>query len=73
MIGLDTKNNTISLDGGHVITYDKCLLATGGRPRTLPLFDSAPDTVKKHVSVYRQVRRGNNWSSLHKFWHYISS
>lgn len=58
MIGLDTKKNAISLDGGHVITYDKCLLATGGRPRTLPVFDSAPDTVKSHVSVYRQVGRG---------------
>jgi programmed cell death 8 (apoptosis-inducing factor) len=58
VVALDTKNCAISLDGGHVITYDKCLLATGGQPKTLPLFDNAPDTVKKHVSVYRQVRGG---------------
>ena len=56
VVALDTKNSAISLDGGHVITYDKCLLATGGQPKTLPLFDKAPDTVKKHVSVYRKVR-----------------
>lgn len=55
---MDTKKNVISLDSGHAITYDKCLLATGGQPKTLPLFENAPDTVKKHVSVYRQVMEG---------------
>ena len=55
VVGLDTKKKAISLDSGHVITYDKCLLATGGRPKTLPVFDNAPASTREHVSVYRQV------------------
>ena len=54
VVGMDTKNGSISLAGGHVISYDKCLLATGGRPRMLPLFSG--EKVEKHVSVYREVR-----------------
>ena len=56
VVGMDTKKSEISLEGGHVISYDKCLLATGGRPKTLPVFDSAPESVKKHVSLYRKVQ-----------------
>ena len=55
VVALDTKNAAISLAGGHVISYDKCLLATGGRPKTLPVFDKAAENVKEHVSIYRAV------------------
>ena len=58
MVALDTKKSAISLDSGHVISYDKCLLATGGHPKTLPLFDKAAESVRRHVSVYREVRLG---------------
>lgn len=55
VVAMDTKKKEISLDDGHVISYDKCLLATGGQPKTLPLFENASDHVKKHVSQYREV------------------
>jgi programmed cell death 8 (apoptosis-inducing factor) len=53
VVGMDTRNGSISLAGGHVISYDKCLLATGGRPKTLPIFRR--EKVEKHVSVYREI------------------
>lgn len=53
---MDTKNRAISLASGHVISYDKCLLATGGKPKNLGLFKNGGDKVTKHVSLYREVR-----------------
>jgi len=34
---IDTKQKTVTDDRGHVITYEKLLLATGGTPRHLPM------------------------------------
>jgi 3-phenylpropionate/trans-cinnamate dioxygenase ferredoxin reductase component len=39
VVGLDTDRSSISLDDGTEFGYDKLLLATGGRPRTLPQAD----------------------------------
>jgi 3-phenylpropionate/trans-cinnamate dioxygenase ferredoxin reductase component len=38
VIALDVANQTVRLANGHVIEYEKCLLATGGEARTLPGF-----------------------------------
>jgi 3-phenylpropionate/trans-cinnamate dioxygenase ferredoxin reductase subunit len=35
--GLDTRAQTITLDGGDVLRYDRLLLATGAEPRTLDI------------------------------------
>ncbi len=34
--GIQAKNRTIQTSDGSVISFDKCLLATGGRPRRFP-------------------------------------
>ncbi|PAA85842.1 hypothetical protein BOX15_Mlig024492g2 [Macrostomum lignano] len=41
VIALDIADKRVTLDSGDRIEYGKCLLATGGRPRTLPVFDAA--------------------------------
>jgi 3-phenylpropionate/trans-cinnamate dioxygenase ferredoxin reductase subunit len=35
-VALDCRSRTVRLAGGEVIHFDRLLLATGGRPRTLP-------------------------------------
>lgn len=35
------------------ISYDKCLLATGGTPKNLPVFGD--DNLKERVSLYRSI------------------
>lgn len=37
------------------ISFDKCLLATGGRPKSLPVFSEAPANLKERVSLYRAI------------------
>ena len=52
---LDPMSKKLTLDSGVEISYDKCLLATGGKPRNLPLFSDAPPSVKEKVSLYRSI------------------
>ena len=52
---MDPVTKKISLDNGWDLYYDKCLIATGGRPNNLPVFAGGSDEMKKHVSVYRTV------------------
>ena len=54
-VGLNPAEKKISLDDGTELSYDKCLLATGGRPKNLPVFSEASAEVKQHVSLYRAV------------------
>ncbi|KAK6018215.1 pyridine nucleotide-disulfide oxidoreductase, partial [Ostertagia ostertagi] len=43
------------LDDGTCISYDKCLIATGGKPKTLPELENAGEDVKKRVLYLRGV------------------
>jgi len=52
---LDPMSKKLTLDSGVEISYDKCLLATGGKPRNLPLFSEAPPSVQENVSLYRSI------------------
>merc|ERR1712127_591579 len=40
---------------GLTISYDKCLIATGGRPKTLPSLDNASDELSQHVTLFRNI------------------
>ncbi|XP_066908057.1 putative apoptosis-inducing factor 1, mitochondrial isoform X2 [Halyomorpha halys] len=52
---LDHNNKHAILEGGRVIKYDKCLLATGSYPKQLPIFSKqGPDLLKK-VLYYRYL------------------
>jgi 3-phenylpropionate/trans-cinnamate dioxygenase ferredoxin reductase component len=42
----------VLFEDGTVISYDKCLLATGGTPRVLPQAKGVPN-----VSTYRTVSK----------------
>lgn len=54
-VKLDPAAKKICLSDGFELTYDKCLLATGGQPRNLPIFKNGPDELKSRVSLYRKI------------------
>ncbi|KJH48147.1 pyridine nucleotide-disulfide oxidoreductase [Dictyocaulus viviparus] len=43
------------LDDGSSILYDKCLIATGGKPKVLPELEKAPREVKERILYLRDV------------------
>lgn len=51
--GLDATQKVATLEDGHQIRFDKCLLATGAAPRNLPVF-SDPQLAPR-VTLYRGV------------------
>ncbi|XP_050077267.1 apoptosis-inducing factor 1, mitochondrial [Anopheles maculipalpis] len=52
---LDVVNQKAILTDGTEITYDKCLIATGARPKNLPIFESAPRAVRERVTLFKSV------------------
>ena len=44
------------LKNGQRIKYDKCLLATGGEPKHLPVFDEAPSEVKDKIYYFKRAQ-----------------
>ena len=57
VVKIEANNKTVRLDNGWEIAYDKCLIATGGRPKSIPAVDNAPDSVKQdRVTFFRDVR-----------------
>ena len=52
---LNPSDKKLTLDSGMEISFDKCLLATGGRPKNLPLFSKASPELKEKLSVYRKI------------------
>ncbi len=44
---VDAENKKVTLDDGTEIEYDKCLIATGIRPKDLPVFEKSKDVRKK--------------------------
>lgn len=52
---IDPYKRIAYLEGGSEIKYEKCLLATGAKPKTLDVFSKAPAAVQKHVSTFRGI------------------
>uniref|UniRef100_A0A182JR64 FAD/NAD(P)-binding domain-containing protein n=1 Tax=Anopheles christyi TaxID=43041 RepID=A0A182JR64_9DIPT len=52
---LDVVNRKAILTDGTKISYDKCLIATGARPKNLPIFESAPRAVRERVTLFKSV------------------
>lgn len=52
---MDPTSKKISLDNGWEVIYEKCLIATGGQPRQLPIFSEGSNNLKNHISAYRTV------------------
>lgn len=50
---LDPDNKVAYLENGQSIKYEKCLLAPGGTPKSLPQLDSAPQEIKDRIIYFR--------------------
>ncbi|XP_046450087.1 apoptosis-inducing factor 1, mitochondrial-like isoform X2 [Daphnia pulex] len=55
VVKLDIVGRKAELDDGRTITYDKCLIATGGKPKSLPSLSSAPKDVQEHLTLFRNI------------------
>ncbi|KAF8788067.1 apoptosis-inducing factor 1, mitochondrial-like [Argiope bruennichi] len=56
VVKIDPAAQVVYLDKGEKISYKKCLVATGAKPKNLPLFENADNSVKKHVTLFRTIR-----------------
>lgn len=52
---LNPVDKKLTLDNRVEMGFDKCLLATGGRPKTLPIFSEAPASLQEKISLYRAI------------------
>ncbi|XP_062392498.1 apoptosis-inducing factor 1, mitochondrial isoform X2 [Sardina pilchardus] len=55
VVHMDVRGNKIRLQDGAEITYDKCLIATGGIPRNLQVIERAGDEVMQRTTLFRKV------------------
>ncbi|CAH3176741.1 unnamed protein product [Porites lobata] len=55
VVGINSKEQKVKLDDGAEIRYDKLLLAPGGIPRNLPIFENSGDEVKKRITLFRKI------------------
>ena len=56
VVKVDPVSQIVFLDSGEQIAYEKCLIATGAKPKNLPVFETAEEGIKKHVTLFRSVR-----------------
>uniref|UniRef100_A0A2K5K3D1 Apoptosis-inducing factor 1, mitochondrial n=1 Tax=Colobus angolensis palliatus TaxID=336983 RepID=A0A2K5K3D1_COLAP len=55
VVQLDVRDNMVKLNDGSQITYEKCLIATGGTPRSLSAIDRAGAEVKSRTTLFRKI------------------
>ncbi|CAL1573749.1 unnamed protein product [Knipowitschia caucasica] len=55
VIQMDVRGNKVKLDDDTEISYDKCLIATGGIPRNLQVIEKAGDEVMKRTTLFRKI------------------
>ncbi|XP_054162725.1 apoptosis-inducing factor 1, mitochondrial-like [Oppia nitens] len=55
VVKLDATDRKVYLDNGEIISYDKCLIATGGTPKNIEPFITSPSDVQKRVILYRNI------------------
>jgi len=60
VVRLDTEKQVAYLSDGAEIKYGKCLLATGGSPKTLPVLSNLPAAVEEKVTRFRKVEDFHN-------------
>lgn len=52
---VDIENKKVKLDNSWEIVYDKCLIATGGKPKNLPYFEKSWEKFQDKVTLFRNV------------------
>nr|CAD7411149.1 unnamed protein product [Timema poppensis] len=55
IIKIDIYEKRAYLEDNKVIHYDKCLVATGATPKSLPVFDAHKNITKEKVMTYRGI------------------
>ncbi|XP_038271901.1 apoptosis-inducing factor 1, mitochondrial isoform X7 [Dermochelys coriacea] len=55
VVHMDVRGNVVKLDDGTQISYDKCLIATGGSPRNLPAIERAGKDVQQRLTLFRKI------------------
>ncbi|XP_047462930.1 apoptosis-inducing factor 1, mitochondrial isoform X5 [Mugil cephalus] len=55
VVQMDVRGNKIKLDDDTEISYDKCLIATGGVPRNLQVIERAGEEVMKKTTLFRKI------------------
>ncbi|XP_018085131.1 apoptosis-inducing factor 1, mitochondrial isoform X2 [Xenopus laevis] len=55
VVHMDVRENKVKLDDGTQISYEKCLIATGGIPRSLPAIERAGEEVTKRTTLFRRI------------------
>ncbi|XP_060105655.1 LOW QUALITY PROTEIN: apoptosis-inducing factor 1, mitochondrial [Heteronotia binoei] len=63
VVHMDVRGNVVKLDDGTQISYDKCLIATGGSPRNLPVIERAGKEVLQKLTLFRKI---DDFRSLEK-------
>lgn len=52
---LDAENRVAFLTDGTEIKYQKCLIATGSSPKTLPVFEDLPSELRERVKLFKTI------------------
>ncbi|XP_026225649.1 apoptosis-inducing factor 1, mitochondrial isoform X1 [Anabas testudineus] len=55
VVHMDVRGNKVKLDDDTEISYDKCLIATGGVPRNLQVIERAGEEVMKRTTLFRKI------------------
>ncbi|XP_034034648.1 apoptosis-inducing factor 1, mitochondrial isoform X2 [Thalassophryne amazonica] len=55
VVHMDVRGNKVKLNDDTEISYDKCLIATGGVPRNLPVLERAGEEVMKRTTLFRKI------------------
>ncbi|CAN9501684.1 unnamed protein product [Ophioblennius macclurei] len=55
VVHMDVRGNKVKLDDGTEISYDKCLIATGGVPRNLQVIERAGEDVMSRTTLFRKI------------------
>lgn len=61
---LDVENRVAILTDGTEIKYQKCLIATGSTPKSLPIFEEAPAKIKERVTLFKTI---DDYGSLKRY------
>ncbi|XP_048839621.1 apoptosis-inducing factor 1, mitochondrial isoform X2 [Brienomyrus brachyistius] len=55
VVHMDVRGNKVRLNDDTEISYDKCLIATGGVPRNLQVLERAGAAVAQHTTLFRKI------------------
>ncbi|XP_042742387.1 apoptosis-inducing factor 1, mitochondrial [Lagopus leucura] len=64
VVHMDVRGNTVKLNDGTQISYDKCLIATGGSPRNLPAIERAGKDVQQQLTLFRKIEDFRNLEKI---------